>query len=88
MASLSDPVAPGTIGVGIDCSGIEVGWGGGNPDGTLGEESGIWDALTFRISLIWATNMFKYPSDTSLRWSKDPASAGSHVTVQLSATHP
>ena len=35
MASLSDPVAPVTAGVGIGCSGMKVGWGGGKPGGAL-----------------------------------------------------
>ena len=87
MASLSDTVALGS-------DGIRTGCGGGNPGGTLGKGTGIWDALTFLILLIRVTNTFKYPSGTSSRWSRDLvsnrfsnalSSSGVHLMVDLSS---
>ena len=69
MASLSDDVVTGSNDIGI-------GLGGTNPGGALGKAAGIWDALVFLISLIRATIRFKYPEDTSSRWSRNSASNG------------
>ena len=80
MASLRDAVVPHSDGMGAGC-------GGGNPGGALGDSMGIWDALTFLISLIQATNTFKYPSSTSSSWLRDLVSNGFNNALSSSGVH-
>ena len=80
-------IVTGCTGVVTGCTGFELGRGGGNPGGTLGEVTGVQDVLTLRTSLIRVTSTSKYPSGMSSRWSSGPVSKGLSSALSSSRVH-